>query len=91
MKGQLIKRWTPKPRTIWLLLMALSVLSTVMAEGFDHAVYAVVAIFVIAAAKADLVIVHYMEAGRAEPHWKFMYRAWLGIVTVLLIGGHIAS
>jgi heme/copper-type cytochrome/quinol oxidase subunit 4 len=69
--------------------MALSLVSTLLAEGSGHAVYAVVAIFVIAAAKADLVIMHYMEAGRTEPHWKFMYRAWLGIVTVLLISGHI--
>jgi hypothetical protein len=60
-----------------------------MAEGSDHAAYAVAAIFVIAAAKGDLVIMYYMEAGRAEPHWKFMYRAWLGIMTVLLICGHI--
>jgi heme/copper-type cytochrome/quinol oxidase subunit 4 len=83
------KRWSPRASTILLLLMALSVLSTVMAEGSDHAMYAVVAIFVIAVAKADLVIMHYMEAGRAERHWLIMYRAWLGIVTVLLISGHI--
>jgi Prokaryotic Cytochrome C oxidase subunit IV len=89
MKGQLIKRRAPRARTIWLLLMALSLVSTLLAEGSDHAVYAVVAIFVISAAKGDLVIMHYMEASKAEPHWKFLYRAWLGVVTVLLITGHI--
>jgi Prokaryotic Cytochrome C oxidase subunit IV len=89
MKGQLIKRWSPRARTIWLLLMALSLVSTLLAEGSDHAVYAVAAIFVISAAKGDLVIMHYMEASKAEPHWKFLYRAWLGVVTVLLISGHI--
>jgi hypothetical protein len=71
--------------------MALSLLSTLLAEGSDHATYAIVMIFVIASAKADLVIMHYMEAGRAEPHWKLMYRAWLGVVTALLIGGHILA
>jgi hypothetical protein len=69
----------------------LSLLSTLLAEGSKHAAYAVVTIFIIAAAKGDLVIMHYMEAGRAAPHWKFMYRAWLGTVTVLLITGHIWS
>jgi uncharacterized membrane protein len=83
--------WSPRASTIWLLLMALSLLSTLLAEGSDHAVYAVIVIFVIAATKGDLVIMHYMEAGRAEPHWRFMYRAWLGVVTVLLISGHIGA
>jgi heme/copper-type cytochrome/quinol oxidase subunit 4 len=79
----------PKARSIWLLLMALSLFSTFVAEGSDHATYAIITIFVIAAAKGDLVVMHYMEAGRAEPHWQFMYRAWLAVVTVLLISGHI--
>jgi Prokaryotic Cytochrome C oxidase subunit IV len=80
---------SPRPSTIWLMLMALSLLSTLLAEGSDHAIFAIVMIFVIAAAKGDLVIMHYMEARRAESHWKFLYRAWLGIVTVLLVSGHI--
>jgi Prokaryotic Cytochrome C oxidase subunit IV len=86
-----MKRWPPQARTIWLLLIALSLLSTLLAESSNHAEYAIVTIFSIAAAKGDLVIMHYMEAGRAAPHWKFMYRGWLGIVTVLLIGGHILA
>jgi Prokaryotic Cytochrome C oxidase subunit IV len=85
--------WSPQPSTVrlLLLLMALSLLSTLLVERFDHAAYAVGAIFVIAAVKSDLVIMHYMEAGRAEPHWKFLYRGWLVIVTVLLIGGHVIA
>jgi heme/copper-type cytochrome/quinol oxidase subunit 4 len=85
----MMMRWSPRARTIWLLLIALTVLSTVMAERSEHAIYAVAAIFVIAAIKCDLVIVHYMEAHRAERHWLIMYRAWLGIVTLLLVTGHI--
>jgi Prokaryotic Cytochrome C oxidase subunit IV len=85
----MMKGWSPRASTIWLLLMMLSLLSTLLAEGSEHAIYAIVTIFVIAAAKGDLVIMHYMEAARAEPHWKLLYRAWLGIVTVLLISGHI--
>lgn len=81
--------WSPRASTVWLLLMALSLVSTLLAEGAEHAEYAVVTIFIIAAAKGDLVITHYMEAGRAQPHWKPLYRAWLGIVTVMLISGHV--
>jgi hypothetical protein len=52
---------SPQARTIWLVLMALSLVSTFLAEGSGHARFAMVAIFVIAAAKGDLVIMHYME------------------------------
>jgi hypothetical protein len=91
MKRPMTNLRSPAASTIWLLLIILSLISTLLAEGSEHAVYAVVTIFVIAAAKADLIIMHYMEAGRAEPRWKFLYRAWLGIVTVLLISGHICA
>lgn len=87
--GKMMQPWSPRASTIWLLLMAMSLLSTVLAEGSEHAAYAIITIFVIAAAKGDLIIMHYMEAGRAEPHWKFLYRAWLAVVTLLLVSGHI--
>ena len=61
--------WFPRAITEWLLIMALSLPSTVMAEGSNHAAYTIIAILVIAAAKSGLVIMHYMKAGRAEPHW----------------------
>jgi len=57
--------WFPRAITVWLLLMALSLPATVMAEGSNHAAYTIIAILVIAAAKSDLVIMHY----RAAPHW----------------------
>ncbi len=80
-----------KPSTIWLILLALSLFSTFVAEGSGHATYAIGAIFIIAAAKGDLVIMHYMEAAHAEPHWKFMYRAWLALVTLLMVAGHLIA
>ena len=78
-----------KPSTIWLTLMALSLFSTFVAEGSKHSLYAICAIFVIAALKGDLVIIHYMEVRHAEPHWRFMYRSWLVAMVVLLIAGHV--
>jgi Prokaryotic Cytochrome C oxidase subunit IV len=81
----------PKPRSVWLLLMGLSIFSTFVAERTHHASYAIAAIFIIAAVKGDLVIMQYMEAGRAAPHWKLMYRAWLIVVTLLLVVGYWAG
>jgi bacteriorhodopsin len=78
-----------KPRSIWLILMALSLFSTFVAEGSKHALYAIGAVFIIAAVKGDLVIIHYMEARHAAPHWRFMYRSWLVAMVVLLIAGHV--
>ncbi len=79
----------PPPSTIWLLLISLTLISTFVAEVFSQAHFAVISIFVIAAAKGDLVIIHYMEAGSAQPHWKIMYRIWLGVVTLMLIFAHL--
>ncbi len=84
MQGQLTK-----PMAIWLTLMALSLFSTFVAEGSEHAAYAIGAIFVISAIKGDLVIMHYMEAGDADPQWRMMYRTWLIMMTILLIGSHV--
>ena len=81
----------PKARTIWLILMLLSLFSTFVAEGSGQASYPIIIIFVIAAVKSDLVIMHYMEAGRAASHWKLMYRAWLVLVTVLMLAGHLVT
>jgi hypothetical protein len=78
-----------RPLIIWLILMGLTLISAFVAEGLNHARFAIVCIFVIAAAKGDLVIMHYMEAGRAELHWTIMYRMWLGVVTTMLIFGHV--
>jgi heme/copper-type cytochrome/quinol oxidase subunit 3 len=89
--GKMFDGWLARAITVRLLLMALSLPSTVVAEGSNHAPYAIVAILVIAVAKGDLVIMHHMEAGRAELYWKWVYRGWLGLVTLLLIAGHVLT
>jgi hypothetical protein len=92
-RGKMMNGWSSQSSAVRLLmlLMALSLLSTLLVERFNHAASAITAIFVIAALKSDLVIIHYMEARRAELHWKLLYRGWLVLVTALLIGGHLMA
>jgi heme/copper-type cytochrome/quinol oxidase subunit 4 len=76
-------------RTVWALLISLTLTSTVIAEGFHQADMAMSAIFVIAAAKSNLVLMHYMEARSAESQWLIMYRIWLLVVASTLVVGHL--
>jgi hypothetical protein len=70
------------------MLMALTAASFLVAEELHIRLVALGAIFVIAALKAELVIDHYMEARRAEPHWLVVYLGWVAGVTLLLVWGH---
>ena len=54
---------------VWTGLITLTLASTMSAETARHASAAVIAIFTIAAVKAELVLGNFMEAGRAERHW----------------------
>jgi Prokaryotic Cytochrome C oxidase subunit IV len=82
---------TPLPiaRTVWLILIGLTLVSTLLAERSHQAHLAIIFIFAISAAKGDLVLIHYMEARKAEPHWLIMYRFWLFVVAAVLAIGHV--
>lgn len=77
------------PARIWLALVVLTVLSVILAEQLGLRSLAVAAIFLIAAAKAELVMRHYMELRLAELNWVIMYSIWLAVVTTMLIIGHL--
>lgn len=73
----------------WVGLIILTVASTSIAEAERHVVVAVIAIFAIAAVKADLVLTSFMEAARAERQWIWLYRLWIGLVATMLIVGNL--
>jgi len=77
------------PARIWLILMALTGASVLLAEQLSLRAVAVAGIFLIAAAKAELVMRHYMELGLAERYWLIMYSIWLAVVTLMLVIGHL--
>jgi len=76
-------------RTVWLVLIGLTLVSTLVAEKAHQAHIAILFIFALSAAKGDLVLIHYMEARRAEPHWIIMYRMWLLVVASVMVIGHL--
>lgn len=76
------------PSRIWLLLIAMTAVSFLVAEQLNARLIAIVAIFLVAAFKAELVIDHYMEARQTERHWLALYLGWVAGVTLLLIWGH---
>ena len=45
----------------------------------------------IAAAKARLVILHYMEAKHAPAHWLFLYETWNFSAAAIIIIGHYVT
>lgn len=76
---------------VWLALVALTAVSVIVAERLGMREVAIVAIFVIAAIKGELILDHFMEARHAERHWPIMYGIWLIVVTLLLVGGHLTA
>jgi hypothetical protein len=75
------------PGWVWCGLCALTVGSAAFAAFGAGAQIASTGIVLIAAAKARLVIVHYMELRQAAPHWRLLYEAWnLAAATTLIIG-----
>ena len=75
------------PRIIWLLLVMLTLLSVGIAEKEWLHPVSFVAIVLIAAAKARMVILHYMEASHAPLRWRFLYETWnFCMAAVVIIG-----
>ena len=72
---------------VWCLLCALTVLAVAVVETGQWRGAAAVAVVLIAAVKARLVILHYMEASRAAKRWRFLYEAWnVAVAATIVIG-----
>jgi heme/copper-type cytochrome/quinol oxidase subunit 4 len=77
------------PAVVWLLLCGLTILSVAMAEGRWLREISTIVVMLIAAAKARLVILHYMEATRAAKHWRFLYETWNFAAAATIIIGYL--
>lgn len=86
MKQRLIK-----PTLIWVALMSLTVLSVSLFEGGWLGRMSSVLIVLIAAVKARMVILHYMEATSAARHWRFLYETWNFAASATIIIGYLLS
>jgi heme/copper-type cytochrome/quinol oxidase subunit 4 len=81
-----------RPVVVWIALCALTVLSMffVESDGWWRAA-APVPVVLIAAAKSRLVILNFMEARNARPHWRFLYEAWTFAAAATIIIGCLMS
>lgn len=77
------------PSGVCLALLGLTFVSLLVAEELDVRTLIIASVFLIAAAKAGLIIDHFMEAKRADRQWRALYGTWVTGVTILLVIGHI--
>jgi hypothetical protein len=70
-------------RNVWLALMLLTALSTVVAETRTLGGASGLMVVGVAALKARMIIIDYMEARRGPGIWLHLYDAWLAAVTVI--------
>lgn len=75
---------------IWLLLMALTLVSVLVGEGHLVGGVSGYAVVVLAAIKARLVVLDYMEARHAPGPWLLMFEGCLG-AGALIMGVLVAA
>jgi hypothetical protein len=87
-----VKTLWPTPLWMaWLVLTLLSLASARVGGADTFNQFAIVALFAIAGLKAVLVLEVFMEASLAERHWHWLYRAWIAVVTMILMAGFVLS
>lgn len=79
------------PALLWVILIGLSCVSLALFEGHIAASIGGTAMIVIAAVKSRLVILHYMEAKRATPTWRFLYETWNFACAALIIVANLVT
>jgi hypothetical protein len=76
------------PASIWAALVSLTWLSILLVGRGWLGVYSSVAIIVIAALKARVVILHYMDATHAPARWRFLYELWNFVAATVFVLGY---
>lgn len=77
---------------IWMALMLATVITTwgLSKDAFD-ARFATIAIFVIAAVKVRLVLLHFMELRHAPLPLRLVFEAWVLVVTAAVLGLYLQA
>ncbi len=79
------------PVVICLLLMTLTLMSFALFEGQVLASLATFVIVAIAACKARLVMLHFMELTHAPGNWRFLYETWVFVAAAIIVIGHYVT
>lgn len=77
---------------VWIALMAITCVSTwgMSKEAILPAV-ATAAIFLLAALKARLVLMHFMELRSAPAQWRLLFEAWVIVITAAITGIYLQT
>jgi caa(3)-type oxidase subunit IV len=77
---------------VWLLLMGLTCITTwgLSKDDFVPAMATIVTVW-LAALKARLVILHFMELRDAPPAWRLLFEAWTVVVAAAITGIYLAT
>jgi hypothetical protein len=73
---------------IWAVLAVASIAGFALAEGLAPARIAATLAILIAAAKINLIMVHYMDLTWSHTPLRPLLAAWLAVVTLILLGGY---
>ena len=73
---------------IWAVLAAASIAGFALAEGLAPARIAATLAVLIAAAKINLIMVHYMDLNWSHRPLRPLLAVWLAVVTLILLGGY---
>jgi hypothetical protein len=76
---------------VWLILAGASLVGFLLAEGLAPARIASSAAIVLAMIKIHIVFDHYMELEWAHRPLRQLLAVWLGIVTLILLGGYLLT
>lgn len=77
---------------VWAALMLATVATTWwLSKDAFTAKLGTVAIFLIAACKLRLVLLHFMELRRAPLPWRLVFEAWVLVVTAAVLGIYLVT
>lgn len=79
------------PILVWASLCTLTMASVLLAEWGGWRSATPVLIVLIAAVKSRMVILNFMEARHALPHWRFLYEVWNFAAAATLIMGYMLA
>lgn len=71
---------------VWLFLMVATLASYGLAERLPIAGIATTAVILIAAIKARMVFIHFMELNGATQPWRTMLELWIAVVVTIILG-----
>jgi Prokaryotic Cytochrome C oxidase subunit IV len=76
---------------VWLILIAATLISWVVTESTSAARLGSTAVVLIAAFKINMVIAHFMELKWQPRPFRLVLSGWIGLVSLIIIGGMWAA